>query len=86
MLRAANVDVVDRQIHAVASHLCAEVFNRGEDGGHSRLVLDLLEQLFADQNGRCAGTLEDWCIQRYSTAYLNHAVVDAASKESRISL
>jgi hypothetical protein len=48
-LRSADVDVVLRQIHAVASFVRAERFDGREDRGHSRLVLDLLEQLLADQ-------------------------------------
>jgi hypothetical protein len=50
-LRTADVDVVDREIHAVAGEVSAERFDRREHGGHARLVLDLLEQLLADEKG-----------------------------------
>lgn len=48
-LRSADVDVVLRQIHSVASFVRAQRLDGGEDRGHSRLVLDLLEQALADQ-------------------------------------
>ena len=50
-LGTADVDVVDREIHAVAGEVSAERFDRREHGGHARLVLDLLEQLLADEKG-----------------------------------
>ena len=48
-LGSADVDVVLRQIHAVASFVRAQRFDGREDRGHAGLVLDLLEQLLADQ-------------------------------------
>ena len=48
-LGTADVDVVDRQIHAVAGEISTERLNGREHRGHTGLVLDLLKQLFADQ-------------------------------------
>lgn len=39
------------EIHAVAGLVSAQRLDRREDGGHAGLVLDLLEQLLADQKG-----------------------------------
>jgi hypothetical protein len=50
-LGTADVDVVDREIHAVAGEVSAERLDRREHRGHARLVLDLLEQLLADEKG-----------------------------------
>ena len=48
-LRTADVEVVDRQIHAVAGQVSTQRLDRREHRGHAGLVLNLLEQLLADQ-------------------------------------
>lgn len=93
-LGAADVDVVLRQIHAVASHVGAERLDGREHRGHARLVLDLGKELLADQEGldaflddlRHASSLvssDHACIVEIA---VNHSALDGADERSRINL
>ncbi len=50
-LGSADVDVVDRQIHAVAGFLCPQGLDGREDRLHAGLELDALVQRGSDQEG-----------------------------------
>jgi hypothetical protein len=67
-LGSTDVDVVLRQVHAVARFISAQGLDRREDGRHSRLVLDLLQQLLADQ--------KRWVLVRSVVAFIVGSLLD----------